>query len=315
MLDKKLLLITYYWPPSGGAGVQRWLKLSDYLTQLGWKIFVVTVDPTKASYPLLDHSLLHEVNKDVSVHHTSTFEILNLYKKVNNKKQIPYAGFANEGKTGPLQYLSRFIRGNFFIPDARIGWNKYAIKKAEEIIQKENISLLVTSSPPHSTQLVGLHLKSKYKLKWFADLRDPWTDIYYYHKMNHTSLARKIDAKYEREVVEKADGVFVVSDFIKKQFISKTPSNVANKFTVLPNGYDEKNFIITKNNSDSQQVFTISYNGTIASNYGIDAFLNAMNKMLSQQDDLAVKIQFTGSADQNTKQKLITALGDRVVFN
>ena len=314
MLDKKLLLITYYWPPSGGAGVQRWLKLSDYLTQLGWKIFVVTVDPTKASYPVLDHSLLHEVNKDVSVHHTSTFEILNLYKKVNNKKQIPFAGFANEGKTGPLQYLSRFIRGNFFIPDARIGWNRYAIKKAEEIIQEENISLLVTSSPPHSTQLVGLHLKSKYKLKWFADLRDPWTDIYYYHKMNHTSLARKIDAKYEREVVEKADGVFVVSDFIKKQFINKTPSNVANKFTVLPNGYDEKNFIVTKNNSDSQQVFTISYNGTIASNYGIDAILNAINKMLLKQDDLAVKIQFTGSADQTTKQKLITALGDRVVF-
>jgi glycosyltransferase involved in cell wall biosynthesis len=90
---------------------------------------------------------------------------------------------------------------------------------------------------------------------------------------------------------------------------------VANKFTVLPNGYDEKNFIVTKNNSDSQQVFTISYNGTIASNYGIDAFLNAIIKMLSQQDDLAIKIQFTGSADQTTKQKLITALGDRVVFN
>jgi glycosyltransferase involved in cell wall biosynthesis len=306
------LLITYYWPPSGGAGVQRWLKLTDYLTQLGWKIFVVTVDPQKASYPVLDHSLLKEVNNDVHVYPTSTFEILSLYKKVNNQKQIPYAGFANEGKTGPMQFVSRFIRGNFFIPDARIGWNKYAIKKAEEIIHRENISILVTSSPPHSTQLIGLKLKEKYPLHWFADLRDPWTDIYYYHKMNHTAIARNIDAKYERQVIENADGVFVVSDFIKKQFSKKSKQHVEPKFVVLPNGYDEKNFSLEEPMHTS--AFTISYNGTIASNYSLSPFIKAMKLLIEESKISDFRIQFTGSADQLTKQKLLDAFGDHVQF-
>ena len=314
MNDKKLLLITYYWPPSGGAGVQRWLKLSDYLIQLGWEVHVVTVDDAQASYPIADHTLLKEVNTKAKVHRTKTFEILNFYKKINNKKQIPYAGFANEGKTGLMQHISRFIRGNFFIPDARVGWNKYAAKKACDIIEKENIKLIVTTSPPHSTQLVGLLLKQKYNIKWVADLRDPWTDIYYYHKMNHTSIAKKIDSDYERNVIEKADEILVVSDFIKQQFAKKTQQNVANKITVLPNGFDEKNFPLIADNKNRTKQFTVSYNGTIASNYATDAFVNALKQLIAKEGKVHFAIQFTGSIDASTKQKLQQAFDECIHF-
>jgi len=315
MQAKKLLLITYYWPPSGGAGVQRWLKLTDYLTQLGWQIFVVTVDENSASYPVVDESLNHEVNPNVKVYRTKTFEILNFYKKVNNKKQIPYAGFANEGRVGALQYISRFIRGNFFIPDARKGWNKYALAKATEIIERENIEYLVTTSPPHSTQLIGLQLRQRFKLKWIADLRDPWTDIYYYHKMNHTLIAKSIDKNYERKVIETADGLVVVSDFIKKQFTTKTLLNVGNKFMILPNGYDEKNFQTgIKNDSIKNDNFVISYNGTIAADYPINVFIDACKMLFENNIDTKIKIQFTGRADAQTQKKLREAFVEKVQF-
>ncbi len=311
-----MLLITYYWPPSGGAGVQRWLKLTDYLVQLGWEVHVVTVDPKEASYPLIDDSLVSEVNPKVILYKTKTFEILNLYKKINNKKQIPYAGFANEGKIGLLQNVSRFIRGNFFIPDARVGWNKYALKKAEEIILKEKIKTVVTTSPPHSSQLIGLALKKKFDIKWVADLRDPWTDIYYYDKMNHTRIAKKIDAGYEKNVLDNADNILVVSDFIKQQFAKKSSNNIANKITIIPNGFDEKNF--NKSNLDTfekNEKFVISYNGTIASNYSIDAFVDGLKKLIKKEGQLNFKLQFTGSVDSTTKNKLIETFNDLVKFN
>ena len=180
---KKILIITYYWPPSGGAGVQRWLKYSRYLPDNQIQPIVVTVDPQKASYPVIDNSLLYEVPSSVKVHFTDTFEPFEMYRIVSRKNQIPFAGFANEGKLTMFKKFVRFIRGNFFIPDARIGWNKYAFAKCCALIEKENIDTILVTSPPQSSQLIGLRLKKKYKLKWIADVRDPWTDIYYYDKL------------------------------------------------------------------------------------------------------------------------------------
>jgi len=174
---KKVLIITYYWPPSGGAGVQRMLKFVKYLHQLGVQITVITVDPRKASYQLTDDSFLKDIPDDINVIKTNTFEPFNLYKSLGSKKEIPHSGFANETNPGFFQKASRFVRGNFFIPDARRGWNKYAYREAIKVIKNNKIDAIITSSPPHSTQLVGLKLKNKYNIPWVADLRDPWTDI------------------------------------------------------------------------------------------------------------------------------------------
>lgn len=126
---KKILIITYYWPPSGGAGVQRWLKFSKYLPEFGYEPIVLTVDEKQASYAQLDYSLLQEISPELSVHKTKTFEPYNLYRKLTNKKEIPYGGFSNQKKVTFFEKLTRFIRGNLFIPDPRKGWNRYALKK------------------------------------------------------------------------------------------------------------------------------------------------------------------------------------------
>ena len=187
---KKVLVITYYWPPSGGAGVQRWVKFIKYFKDQNINPFIISVDPDFASYPLIDNSLKNDIPDNTNVYLTKTNEPYSLYKKINNN-QTPYAGFANEGRPNFFQKIARFIRGNFFIPDSRKGWNNFAYKKAVEILEKENIDTVITTSPPHSTQLIGLKLKETQNIKWIADLRDPWTDIYYYKSMLHTKWAKQ----------------------------------------------------------------------------------------------------------------------------
>ena len=238
---KKVLLITYYFPPSGGAGVQRWLKTINYLPQAGVETIVLTVDSTVASYPQIDESLSNDIPSNIKVYRTKTREILSFYKKVSPQKQIPYGGFANEPNPNLIQKISRFIRGNFFLPDPRRGWNKFALEKAKEIIETEGITTIVTTSPPHSTQLIGLELKRLYShLKWVADLRDPWTDIYYNQDLYPTPWAKKRNLRYESSVLLGADQIITVSEECSRLFAQK--ADVAEKIAVVPNGFEEKDF-------------------------------------------------------------------------
>ncbi len=300
-LLKKVLIITYYWPPSGGAGVQRWVKFSKYLENFGFEPVVITVNPEKASYPLSDYSLEDEV-KTIEVIRTGTFEPFQFYKKLLGKKEIPYAGFANETQPGTLEKASRFIRGNFFIPDARKGWNRYVLPVARELIKKYNIKNLVTTSPPHSTQLIGLKLKSEFDLNWIADLRDPWTDIYYYNLIYHTPMAAAYDKKLESRVLNGADRVVVVSESIKKLFSRKLENTREGKIHVIPNGYDESDF--ENRQSSRNSVFTITYTGTIADNYHVENFLNAVARLRSEN----IALRFVGRVSDKYKD-LIRSLG------
>ena len=159
MNQKKVLVITYYWPPSGGPGVQRWLKFVKYLPDFGIQPIVLTVDPARAEYPVLDQSLETDVAPDLEVYRTDCKGIYDWYKKLTGSKTAPYSGFANEGNPGLLQKMARFIRGNFFLPDARRGWIKYAFSEACRIIETSGIDTIITTGPPHSTHLIGLKLK------------------------------------------------------------------------------------------------------------------------------------------------------------
>ncbi len=294
---KKILIITYYWPPSGGAGVQRWVKFVKYLPEFGIEPIVLTVDEKFATYPVVDETLSIEVAKNVKVYHTKSREPFKAYQKFSGKKDIPHSGFANESKASFIQKLMRFVRGNFFIPDARKGWNKYAFDKAKQLIAENNIKTVITTSPPHSSQLIGLKLKNELKINWIADLRDPWTDIYYYHQLYHTSFAKKVDRNYEKEVLAKSDIVVVVSDAIKRQFIAKDADLTESKFAVIPNGFDKDDFSDQKNNDEIN--FVITYTGTIAANYNIEAFLKAVLRLAEETNDKEILLRFVGVvADQ-----------------
>ena len=297
---KKVLIITYYWPPSGGAGVQRWLKFAKYLPEFGWQPVILTVDPEYASYPQRDESLLSEVDPNCLVYTTKSFELYNFYKLISRKKEVPYGGFANESKEGLLQKVSKFIRGNFLLPDPRKGWNKYALKKAEELIKLHHIDTVITTSPPHSTQLIGLKLKQKLNIRWIADLRDPWTDIYYYNQFKHTALARKIDKSYERKVVENADQLITVSEDVKRVFAEKSRFPISEKTVVIPNGFDEDDFRLTNFPAEAKKVIT--YSGTISEAYRVDCLLEALHRL---NDDLKsqVRIRFVGKVPSSIEQK------------
>jgi hypothetical protein len=189
---EKVLIATYYWPPSGGPGVQRWLKFARYLPQFGFQPVILTVDSDSATYPIRDETLLSQVPAEIDVYTTRTSEPYALYRKLMGKKQVPYSGFTNDENPGMGGAIARFIRGNFFLPDARVGWNKFALKKALELIDRYGIKTVITTSPPHSTQILGLKVKNhRPSVKWIADLRDPWTDIFYYNKMLHLPFIRK----------------------------------------------------------------------------------------------------------------------------
>ena len=288
---KKVLIITYYWPPSGGAGVQRWLKFAKYLPEFGWQPVILTVDPQYASYPQRDESLSAEVGPDCLVYKTQSFELYNLYKLISRKKEVPYGGFANESKESLFQKVSKFLRGNFLLPDPRKGWNKYALKKAAELIQEFHIETVVTTSPPHSTQLIGLELKKQFNIRWIADLRDPWTDIYYYSQFKHTALARKIDMNYERQVVESADLLISVSEDVKRIFSGKSVKPIADKTVVIPNGFDSEDFCVDRFPAEQKKVIT--YTGTISEAYDVDSLLVALHQ-LSTEWGKKLLIRFVG---------------------
>jgi len=288
---KKVLVITYYWPPSGGAGVQRWVKFIKYFKDQNINPFIISVDPDFASYPLIDNSLKNDIPDNTNVYLTKTNEPYSFYKKINNN-QTPYAGFANEGRPNFFQKIARFIRGNFFIPDSRKGWNNFAYKKAVEILEKENIDTVITTSPPHSTQLIGLKLKETQNIKWIADLRDPWTDIYYYKSMLHTKWAKQKDLNYEKRVIEKSDKVVVVSDSIKQLLLNKSNLVKESKIHIIPNGFDDDDFLVSSKNNNSK--FLLSYVGTITKDYPLDSIKKAIS-------NLNINLEFTGKADEPTK--------------
>ena len=301
---KKVLLITYYFPPSGGAGVQRWLKTINYLPKDGVETIVLTVDPAVASYPQIDESLCNDVPSGIKIYRTHTREILSLYKRVSPKKEVPYGGFANEPNPNLIQKISRFIRGNFFLPDPRRGWNKYALAKAKEIIENEAIETIVTTSPPHSTQLIGLELKRQYPhLKWVVDLRDPWTDIYYNEDLYPTRWAKKRNLRYERSVLLGADQIITVSEQCKRLFAQK--ADVAEKIAVIPNGFEEKDFFQLGVRSEELGVTYKASNKKILSYVGVMApqyDLAPLKSLVQGRNDILLR--FVGVVSEDIKREI-----------
>jgi glycosyltransferase involved in cell wall biosynthesis len=307
---KKVLIIAYYWPPSGGAGVQRWLKFSKYLPQYGWQPVILTVDPEYASYPALDISLEKEIAEGIEIFRTRATDWFRIYS--NDKSKVPSAGFARNMDNSFGGKISRFIRGNFFIPDPRRGWNRFAFRKASEIIKKEDIEYIITTSPPHSTQLIGLRLKKAFPgIKWIADLRDPWTDIYYYNRFYPSFLARMLDASYEKRVIKSADVIITVGQSLKNSFISRF-TGIENKIKVITNGYDDSDFEGKTVSVPGKLI--ISYMGTLSESYPVGGLITAMKNLHNEK--ICFTLRFAGEIPDIIKKKILSEIpGSLVEFN
>jgi glycosyltransferase involved in cell wall biosynthesis len=293
---KKVLIITYYWPRSGGAGVQRWLKFTKYLPEYGWEPVIFTVKEECASYAQWDETLAKEINPSLKVIRTASFEPYSLYVRISGKKEIPYGGFTNEENPTFFQKLSRFIRGNFFIPDPRRGWNRYAIKAAKKLMEEEKFVAIITTGPPHSTHLIGYQLKLITGIKWIADFRDPWTDIYYYKDLSHSMPAKWYDRKLEKKILISCDKIVTVGNVIKDLLLSKSKILSDDKIEVITNGYDPSDFEGFDKGRSGR--FTITYTGTISPYYRLDGFVSALNELPTEIRN-NVFIRFVGNISQN----------------
>lgn len=295
---KKVLIITYYWPPSGGSGVQRWMYFAKYLPNFGVEPFVLTVNPVFASYKFIDESFLKKT-ESIRVFKTASSEPFNIYSKLIGKSKmeaIPQ-GFAGESNPGILQKFSRFVRGNFFIPDARKGWVKFAFNEAEKIIVREKIDLIITTGPPHSSHLIGLRLKKKFNIKWIADFRDPWTELFYNKLFYRTSLAKFIDHKLEQKVLNAADLILTIGPTMAQMLGKKISGKNRNdqKVCYIFNGYDQEVFSKLKKNK-AKNIFVICHLGILSDNQPVDGFIAAMKRLYNSNDinPQNVKLQLIG---------------------
>ena len=291
---KKILIITYYWPPAGGPGVQRWLKFAKYLPEFGWKPIIYT--PENPSYPLLDESLIKDIPKDLEIVKTKIWEPYQLAEKLNKSNKKFKAGQFDVGNNQSWKSkLSIWVRGNFFIPDARVFWVKPSTHFLEKYLEINQIDTIVTSGPPHSMHLIGLNLKKKFPdLKWIADFRDPWTEISYY---KHLKLTKKSDKKHrqlETEVFKNADITLATSYTDAENFCK----NGANAFCIT-NGFDETDSPQTHKKSTHQTKFTLSYIGVLEQLRNPENLWEALDYLVKANPDFAENfcLKFVGRID------------------
>ncbi len=290
---KRVLIITYYWPPSGGSGVQRWLKFVKYLPGLDWMPTVITTE--NGDYPAIDESLLSDVPSIIKVIRTKTPTFGKLFQKVIGKK-VPYGSLDTDKDDSFLRRISIWIRLNFIIPDARKIWNKKAFKAASKELQSTQYDVLITTGPPHSTHLVGLKLKKKFKIKWLTDFRDPWTKMGYLENVKRWKLSTFFDSILERKVIRNCDAAIAVSKKILDDF------NNISKIHLITNGYDHEDFEHKKILKDNKN-FTLNYFGTIPPESSPVPILKAVN-LLFENGIKKIYLNFYGNVNDVVKIEL-----------
>jgi glycosyltransferase involved in cell wall biosynthesis len=223
---KKVLIITYYWPPAGGPGVHRILRFANCLPEFNWQPIILTVK--KPTAPAIDQSLIETIHPDIKVIKTDTFEPFSFYKMllgIKQSNQLSNTILDKETNNNFKNRFSKFIRANIFIPDARIGWLPFAFKKGIDILKTEKVDLIFSTSPPPSTQLIAKLLAQKSGVKWIADFRDPWTDYYKVQDLPRLKIVKDFDLKLEKSVLRQADQITTVSENIQQLFSQKAVNN------------------------------------------------------------------------------------------
>jgi hypothetical protein len=298
---KKLLIITYYWIPSGGAGVQRWVKFVKYLREFGWEPIVYT--PENPEYPSTDFSFQKDIPGDVTILKTPIWEPYNVYRSLLGKKgQTINAGFINESKkSGWKDKLSVAIRGNFLIPDPRKFWVKPSVRFLKKYIAGNKVDAVVSTGPPHSMHLIAKGLKKHFpSLPWIADFRDPWTNIDFYKELQLTKLADYQHHRLEKQVVQSCDALVVVSGSMQQEFSLLKPA----KSIVIPNGYDETDVVGQDIPLDER--FSISHIGTMNASRNPDVIWRALSNLVNRNTSLKrdLIIQLIGKVDFSVTESI-----------
>ena len=295
MTNNKLLIVSYYWPPSGGSGVQRWLNFSNILVKNGWDITVFTAE--NANYPIIDNKLEEVVDKTIKVFRIPILEPTGFYKK-NNTDNVKSSSF--------IQKSISWIRANLFFPDSRMFWIKNVTNQVTKYIEQNKIDCLITTAPPFSTHIIGLNIKKKTDIKWVADFRDPWSDFFQFKLLPMTSFMRNKHLKFENKCLNVADTVITTSPSLTKRYSIKN----SNSYT-LTNGF---NSIIDNKETDK---FLMMYSGVMKSVQNPLSFWKILKEICfenqSFSDDLLVR--FIGDFDKEIKNnKDIKLIESKIKF-
>ena len=273
---KRVLLISYYFPPSGGPGVQRILKFARYLPQCGWLPTVLTVDPNYAAFPSIDDSLLEEVPSDVEVVRTRAWDPFSVYGRIQGKRrdEVIKVGYI-EGKQG-LKNVAQWLRGNIFLPDARVGWVPFGSRAARKLVRKHKFDAVMSTGPPHSSHLIGMAAHKASCLPWIVDMRDPWVEIYYRDQMYEGAIAKRIQAYLERKVLSTANAVISVSRGHGAGLKRRVDMR---QYETIPNGYDPADLPHGSSPVNKRNAFVIAYVGTYNLRRHSEALVHALHKL------------------------------------
>ncbi len=293
--SKKILIISYYWPPVGGPGVQRWLKFVKYLPDFGIEPHVYV--PKNPTYPLLDEKLVADVSKKAIIIKKPIFEPYGLAGIFSKKKtqKISSGIIPNKKKQSWVEKMLIWVRGNLFVPDARLFWIRPSVQFLSKYIQEHQIETVITTGPPHSLHLIGMELKNRHKINWITDFRDPWTTIGYHDKLQLSYWAAKKHKQLEKQVLNSCDQIIVTSPTTKTEFEALTSKPIS----VITNGYDVES--ISKKPLDEK--FTLAHIGSFLSERNPRILWKALAELVKENKDFSEKLEL----------KLIGAVSDSVL--
>ncbi len=281
---RKVLIITYYWPPSGGVGVQRWLKFSKYLPDYNWTPIIYT--PANPDFNLRDKSLQAEVSKETIVLKQPIWEPFQAYNKIIGQKGASTRqGMVNEGKKDSLlEKITIWIRGNFFLPDARKFWVKPSIKFLTNYLKMNSVDVIVTTGPPHSLHLIGLGLQRKLGVKWIADFRDPWSQWDVLPRLMTSSYAMKIHQRLENKILNSCDLLITVSPRLGKIYTAQ-----CKRVIVITNGFDFKE----KTSFEIPEKFRVSHAGLFNETKNIKTFWKVLEDLCVHDEKFKKDLEIT----------------------
>jgi len=294
---QKVLIITYYWPPAGGPGVQRWLKFVKYLRD--FDVEPVVYIPENPNYPIEDVSFVNEVPSDIKIYKgkiSEPYRFAGMFSK-KKTKQIS-AGMIQDKNQSITEKLMLWVRGNFFIPDARKNWVKPSINLLTDVLKREQIKTIITTGPPHSVHLIGQGLKVKLGINWIADFRDPWTSIGYHKKLKLSTSSEKKHKELENLVLNSADSIVVTSQTTKKEFERITEKPIE----VITNGFDGE--ISSETNLDEK--FTISHIGSLLTGRNPENLWKVLGELIQENKDFEefLKLRLVGVISDDVMQSI-----------
>lgn len=309
-MEKRVLIISYYWPPTGGSGVQRWVKFAKYLPSEGWQPVIYT--PLNPEAITVDESLLDEIPPQVEVIRRKIFEPYNIYRALTGKK----GRTAQSGEVNPInsqeksftQKVAMWIRGNMFIPDPRCFWIGPSVRFLKEYLKEHPVDIIVSTGPPHSMHLIARKVARATGIPWVADFRDPWTKMFYFKHLALSPWAKRKHVRLEKMVLDDASVVVAVSPLVQDEFKAMTTTEV----DLITNGFDEDDFAAKP---QRDEYFSITHTGLFASDGNPDILWKVLAEKCRRDSKFKklLRIRLAGKTDKQITESIVAAgLGENL---